>query len=120
MRLITNASDMVRRLIKRASAGRRANRAGLLAVATFLNDRQVDNLSGGGNDPAGSYPVPVRSGHLRRSAEIVVNDNDAYVMNTARYAGQIHEKNGPFLAETSKGQKLGRIFAGAYKHELVD
>lgn len=119
MKFSSNAAQVVKGIVNRAKGTRNALRAGLLKVAVSLNEKQIENLSGSGSDPAGSYPVPVRSGHLRRSAEIVVKETEAYVMNTAQYAAKIHKNNGPFLADTTKRKQLSRQFAAGYKKGMV-
>lgn len=118
MGIKSNASQIAQGLINRAKGTRSAVRAGLFKVALSLNAKQIENLSGGGDEPAGAYPVPVRSGHLRRSADIDVKETEAYVLNTATYATQVHKSNGPFLADATKGKQLSRQFAGAYKKSL--
>lgn len=118
MKFTSNASQVAKSILNRAKGTRDAVRAGLTRVALSINAKQVENLSGKGTDEAGGFPVPVRTGHLRRSADIEVNETEAYVMNTAEYAAAIHKRNGPFLGDATKRMQLSRQFAAAYKKEL--
>jgi hypothetical protein len=58
-------------------------------------------LSGSGQDAPGSYPVPIRTGQLRRAEDYVLpgrskhgihaRDNEGWLVNPAAYASAIHE-----------------------------
>ena len=118
MKFTSNASQVAKGILNRAKGTRDAVRAGLTRVALSINAKQVENLSGKGTDQAGGFPVPVRTGHLRRSADIDVKETEAYVMNTAEYAAAIHKSNGAFLGDAAKGLQLSRQFAAGYKQNL--
>jgi hypothetical protein len=104
-----------------------------MAVIDGVNSRLVknifakafDNLSGGHGDEAGSYPVPVRMGFLRRSLAMLgpgqskdgftTEAGEAVIYNTSIYAWAIHEgredkktKGRPFLTDAAK-DALGLI-----------
>jgi len=61
-------------------------------------------LSGSGSDAPGNYPVPVRTGHLRRSEDYILpgyskhgesaGKLEGMLINTSNYAHIIHEGNG--------------------------
>lgn len=118
MGIKSNAAQIALGIINKAKGTRTAVRAGLTRVALSINAKHIENLSGPSEAPAGSYPVPVRSGHLRRSADVEVKETEAYVMNTAEYAAKVHETNGPFLLDAKKRMQLSRQFAGAYTKAL--
>jgi hypothetical protein len=72
-------------------------RKALRNVLIKVNRGQVEKLSGGGDAAPGDYPVPIRTGHLRRSAGFELHSNHrGAVFNTAAYAGAIH-KNRTFI-----------------------
>jgi hypothetical protein len=96
MSVWTNAGAVARAYRKRMSQWAAGLRAGLRRIALEVERRQVDNLSGGGTSPAGSYPVPIRSGNLRRSTGFRVEPLVAFVFNTALYARAIHNGFVPY------------------------
>lgn len=62
---------------------------GMTMALLAVERAQVKNLSGGG--APFSYPVPVRTGNLRRSAGHSRESlTSGYVFNTAAYAGAVH------------------------------
>lgn len=101
------------------AAIRRGTRNVLLAV-----ERQATkNLTGSGK--AGEYPVPVRTGNLRRSMGVrQESDVVGYVFNRARYAHAVHTsgfhaygnphapfyKGRPFLDDAADQVDTGLIF----------
>lgn len=85
----TNAAQLVRIYQRRRAAWNAAVRAGTLEVLKQVDAKAVDNLSGSG--APGAYPVPVRTGHLRRSQGFRLTDSTSgLVFNTAVYAAPIH------------------------------
>ncbi len=115
MKLTSNAKQIAARFLSRAKGTQRAVLAGLTAVAVAINKEQVENLSGSGDK--GGFPVAVRSGHLRRSAdmEVVGGANPhADVINTAVYAAKIHNSNGPFLEDARKKVNMKKVFASGF------
>lgn len=87
-RVSTNAPQLSRRYADRekrwSAALVRAMRRAVIAVEI----RAVDLLTGSGGP--GSYPVPVRTGFLRRSTGSRVVATTGIVFNTAGYAHAIH------------------------------
>jgi len=79
--------------------------AGLADLAEFGHYEVLKNLSGKAGAAPGSDPIPVRTGHLRRSEDyilpgraksgITTKAGQAMLVNTASYAHAIHEGNGP-------------------------
>lgn len=59
-------------------------------------EREAVKRLTGGSKPPGSYPVPVRTGFLRRSMGSRYNTESGIVYNTAIYARAIHEGFSPY------------------------
>ena len=92
----SNAGQIARRFEQRASALPGAVRRGVRDVVLAVERNAVKRLTGGSAAP-GSYPVPVRVGHLRRSTGArVLSDTSGMVFNRARYANAIHEGFRPY------------------------
>lgn len=69
-----------------------AARTALRNVLIKVNRGQVEKLSGSGESAPGEYPVPIRTGHLRRSAGFTLySSHKGAVFNTAAYAGAVHK-----------------------------
>ncbi len=98
MSIITTAIRLARRYRQRSRALERAVARGLRDALMLMENQQVENLTGPGTAPAGSYPVPVRTGNLRRSAYSRARNLSGEVGNTAAYATKIHDDR-PFLDE---------------------
>ena len=64
-----------------------------LKKATVMVNTYAENNLGGSNGAAPcTYPVPARTGNLRRSQQFkLVDPTFSMVFNTAAYAGAIHE-----------------------------
>lgn len=90
--IATNSLQLARAYARRIERLDAAAKAGIRKWAIAVNREQVKNLSGGKGAAAGSYPVPVRTGNLRRDAFWQVESpRQAIVGNTADYAQAIHE-----------------------------
>lgn len=86
--LTTNAGQLAERYRARGDAVVRAARSALSSAALAVEREMVKRLSGSG--APWSYPVPVRTGHLRRSTFVQRHDTLAIVGNRAAYASAIH------------------------------
>lgn len=88
----TNAEAIAEAIRTRGDELRRAIGTGLRKAALAVERAQVKRLSGGG-EPY-SYPVPVRTGHLRRSTFVrKLGEFEYAVGNTASYAYAVHSGN---------------------------
>lgn len=100
----SNASDLTRRLKAIGNGVGKATSKGLARWALLAHREAHKLLSGSGKPAPGSYPVPVRSGHLRRSEDYVLpgrskhgitaGDSEAWLVNSAEYARPIHDGTG--------------------------
>lgn len=80
---------------KRAAALPKAIRRGTRNVLLTVERQAVKNLSGAG--APGSYPVPIRTGNLRRSMGVrQESETVGYVFNRARHARAIHAGFKPY------------------------
>lgn len=104
MSLITNAAAVARRFEDYARKLDAAAARGLRKIITRVDREQVKRLSGGLADAPGAYPVPARTGHLRRETFFeMVGDTQAIAGNAATYAAAVHEADGG-----SSSAKFGR------------
>lgn len=111
MRADSNAAALARKYRERLQRMDAALRRGLYKAAAAVDREQQKNLSGSAGDPAGAYPVPVRTGNLRRATFINVRGSRlAIVGNTAEYALAIH-RNRPFLDDAAAAVDAGEIMA---------
>ncbi len=86
--------------------------ASMAVVRRKIERHQVQLLSGAGDSEAGAYPVPIRTGTLRRSAgSDSLGLNRAVVFNTAEYAGRVHAER-PFLQDAVDRVDVMGTFAG--------
>ena len=126
-----DASKALRALDGLSSAMRGYAVSGIVReIATGTFKQAFENLSGDRTAPKGSWPVPVRIGHLRRSlwallpggekagggisGKYGVGFSEAYVGDSAEYAEKIHEER-PFLYaalddQMSKAPGIARAF----------
>jgi len=96
----SNALDVARRIGRRADRIKPALDRGLGKWVLRAHRESLRLLSGSNADAAGAYPVPVRSGHLRRSEDYILpgrskhglraGSGQAFLVNTAIYATTIH------------------------------
>lgn len=85
----SNADQLAQRYHARAAALIGAVRASLRKAALAVERAMVKRLSGSG--APWSYPVPVRTGFLRRSTFVQMPDSNlAVVGNSASYANAVH------------------------------
>jgi len=101
----SNAGMATAKLKHMAVEVQRGLDAGLTEVVLFGHLIVLENLSGKASASAGSDPVPVRTGHLRRSEDYITPGRNkhglttahgqAMLVNTALYAHAIHEGKGP-------------------------
>jgi len=116
LKVKTNAKNLSVRYAKRITALNSAIASGLRALAIKVDAEQVENLSGDGD--RGSYPVPVRSGTLRRGTFFnVVNRQFAIVGNKTIYAASIHDGR-PFLDNAVDNVKPVEIIGDHLKKEV--
>ena len=88
--LITNAGRIAAIYRQRRARWTAAVRRGLVEVLKRVDKAAVENLSGKG--APGGFPVPVRTGHLRRSQDFrLIGAAEGIVFNTAAYAAPIHD-----------------------------
>lgn len=113
--IITNAAAVGRAYERRRAQWDNGLRAGLRRIAVTVERKQVENLGGPGTAPAGAYPVPIRTGHLRRSSGFRVESRAALVFNTAIYARAIHEGFTPFGNRKAKRIRARQFLADAAK-----
>ena len=87
--ITSNAGRIAELYRERAGRWRAAALSGLRRALVAVETAATRRLGGGG--AAGSYPVPVRTGNLRRSMGFkLLSDTTGVVFNTARYAAAIH------------------------------
>ena len=89
--VVSNAGTLSRLYRQRASAISAAVRRGTRRVLLTVDTHASKLLSGSGDANAGSYPVPIRAGFLRRAQGVrQLNDTSGLVFNRARYARAVH------------------------------
>lgn len=92
---ITSTAGAVRRAYaQRMARWDRGLANGMRRVAITAERKQVENLTGSG--PPRSYPVPVRTGNLRRGSGMRAGPRSAMVFNTAHYARAVHNGHRPY------------------------
>ncbi len=96
MRITTNAARVHREYRKRIAAWEAGLRAGLRNIAIAVERGATARLSGPGTAASGTYPVPVRTGYLRRAMGIEVATRSSATFNSAQYAGPIHNGLRPY------------------------
>ena len=90
MSLQTNAGKVAAIYAARAARWSMALGRAMLRALTAVEGKAIDLLSGSG--APFTYPIPVRSGHLRRSmGSKLVSQTTGLIFNTASYALPIHE-----------------------------
>lgn len=87
--LITNARQIAAMFADRSKRWDAALAKGIRKAAIAVENEASDRLSGSG--VAFTYPVPVRTGHLRRSLGVKTSRTGGEVFNTATYAFAVHE-----------------------------
>jgi len=108
LKTTSNIESFTRRMDAIAKRIPNALDKGLSRWVVLAHREAMRNLSGPGlkksNVPGGAYPVPVRTGHLRRSEDYVMPGRSkhgiaaphgqAYLVNTAAYASDVHDGMG--------------------------
>jgi len=108
LKTTSNIKSFTRRLDAIAKRIPKALDKGLSSWAVLAHKDALKNLSGPGlkksNVPGGAYPVPVRTGQLRRSEDYVLpgrskhgitaRHGQAYLVNTTAYASEVHDGKG--------------------------
>jgi len=119
----------------------RAVDRGLERSAMGLHRAAMSFLSGGKGRPGG-YPIPMRTGHLRRSLDwlgpnrsksqngmsFATGPHEALVYNSAVYSRAIHDGRGssakfgarPFLTDAFEQFNRGNHIAGIIEEEISD
>lgn len=129
--ITTNAKQLSAKWQARKAALDKAKREGLRNAAILVEREQIKNLSGNGE--AGSYPVPVRTGNLRRGAFFdVAHSGFAVVGNTTAYAMPVHSgdlttKDGleysvparPFLDDAADAVDVVEVMAIPIRREVL-
>ena len=143
---INGDKALTRNLGKLAGGIARAIFRGLERVAKGVHSTAYEYLSGAGakesNVPAGGYPVPVRTGHLRQMLDwlkpgesksaggitVAASPNEVVIYDAAQYAVPIHEgagssqKFGPraYLTDGLRKFNTGDRIAGIVKEEIAE
>ncbi|MBD3609377.1 MAG: hypothetical protein HUJ30_02405 [Gammaproteobacteria bacterium] len=101
MNVFSNAVQVAKRVGRIAKRWDLAALRGLRRIATKVDEKQVENLSGSNSAEPGSYPVPNRTGNLMRGRFFKVpSPSLAFVGNTTVYAPVIHRER-EFLQDAS-------------------
>jgi phage gpG-like protein len=109
-----NFGDRATQFARYAGAWTRAVAAGLRDIAISVERAAALNLRGR-SKIAGSYPVPVRTGNLRRSLQSRFNDRESMVIVSAVYARAIHQ------GFTAYGNPTARYVPGRpYLQDAID
>ena len=105
---VSNAGALARTYRARIQKWNGALRRGLRDIGVMVENEASRNLSGSGEP--GAYPVPIRTGHLRRSMGMKVGDREVAVFNSAEYANAIHRGFTPYGNRNAKLSYTGRPF----------
>lgn len=122
--VVTNARQIAAVFADRSKRWDNALRSALRKALVAVEQAAAEKLSGSG--AAGSYPVPVRTGFLRRSLGIKLAPSSGMVFNTAAYAWAIHNgrsdrvqtKARPFLDDALKQADPGLIIQAEMRGAL--
>jgi len=108
IRVISDVKSTIKRLKRYEKGIQKSLNRGLSKWVLMAHKSARRLLSGSGKSAAGAYPVPVRTGQLRRAQDyilpgkskhgITARQGDAYLVNTVRYAAAIHKKR-PFAQD---------------------
>lgn len=114
--IVTNARQLEQRFAARAIRWREAVARGVRKATIAVERAAAQRLTGSGAPM--SYPIPVRTGYLRRSLGVRVLETEGMVFNVAEYAWAIHEgrkdipklnKRRPFLEDALKDADPGLV-----------
>lgn len=93
----TNAADLRDAYVLMGRRMDDALRKGMRRLVLSVEQQAVKRLTGAGTAKAGSYPVPIRSGVLRRSMGVrIAGPMLGFVFNRAEYAKPIHDGFHPY------------------------
>lgn len=74
-----------------------AAREAMLRSLAIQAERSATRLAGGpGTDAPGAYPIPIRTGTLRRGMRFRVQKDSAIVFNSVAYARAVHDGYQPY------------------------
>lgn len=104
------ASQLARQFQRYAAAWDRGVAMGLRDVAISVERAAVRNTSGPGSAAPGTYPVPIRTGFLRRSIGSRFGQRESLVIATAIYASAIHDGFTPYGNPNARKSYIGRPF----------
>lgn len=131
MGITVDSGGASRELRQRAERFTAAVHKALQTLVIGINRLQVQNLSGSGAAKPGSYPIPVRSGNLRRSADWGFLDPQTAFVTAggahAPYGIQVHEGLGssgrygrrPFQDLAVKDTDVAGVISGTLEAELA-
>lgn len=91
-----NFGDRASQFARYAAAWSRAVAEGLRDVAITVERAAAANLRGPKSAAPGSYPVPQRIGHLRKSLQSRFGQRESMVINSAIYARAVHDGFTPY------------------------
>lgn len=92
--VITNAAQIADVFAARRKRWDAARQTGLRRIVAAAEEEIGKRAAGG--SASGDYPIPVRSGFLRRSTGSKVGQAEALVFNSARYARAMQEGYHPY------------------------
>lgn len=95
-RIVFDAAEMILVTGNAVRAIRPSTRALLRNLAIQGEGIVMDLMKGPGSAKAGAYPIPIRTGTLRRGVGFKVDDDSAFVYNTSVYARAIHDGFRPY------------------------
>ncbi len=123
--VVTDARKVAGIFAARAVRWREAVSRGVRKATIAVDRAAAKRLSGSGAPM--SYPIPVRTGFLRRSQGLQVTTDSGMVFNTADYAWAIHEgrkdipklnKRRPFLEDALKDANPGLVIQAEVRGAL--
>lgn len=96
IRIESNFGERSTQFARYAAAWTRAVAEGLRDVAITVERAAAANLRGPKSAAPGSYPVPIRTGFLRRSLQARFGQRESMVINSAIYARAVHDGFTPY------------------------
>jgi hypothetical protein len=123
--VVTNARKVAGIFAGRAVRWREAVARGVRKATVAVERAAAKRLTGKG-EPM-SYPIPVRTGYLRRSLGVRVLETEGMVFNVAEYAWAIHEgrkdipklnKRRPFLEDALRDANPGLVIQAEVRGAL--
>lgn len=117
MKIKSNAGELAEKYRKRIQGFSIGVNRGLFKATHKVNRAALTFLGGDKNAPAGSFPIPNRTGNLFRGQGAAVNGNAGYVFNTASYAEKIHQDR-PWLDRAVDTTDVINIMATETRKEV--